>query len=140
MGIQDRDYMRRRAGGRSRLEFPEFRSKWWRRINIRTALAIAVAAITVISGAVWLVRDAKPLFAHSAPEKGSLVVNINTATLEQLQTLPGIGPARAQLIIEHRAYSSVDDLKRIKSIPANVIEDLRPLLLVNGETQERAPR
>jgi len=94
----------------------------------------------VISGAVWLVRDAKPLFARSAPEKGSLVVNINTATLEQLETLPGIGPARARLIIEHRTYSSVDDLKRIKSIPGNVIEDLRPLVLVNGETQERARR
>ena len=140
MGLKDRDYMRRKAGGGSRLEFPEFRSKWWRRINIRTALAITVAAITVISGAVWLVRDAKPLFAHSAPVKGSLLVNINTATLEQLETLPGIGPARARLIIEHRTYSSVDDLKRIKTIPGNVIEDLRPLVLVNGETQERARR
>ena len=40
MGIQDRDYMRGKAGeGESRLEFPEFRRKWWRRINIRTALA-----------------------------------------------------------------------------------------------------
>ena len=141
MGIQDRDYMRGKAAeGESRLEFPEFRSKWWRRINIRTALAIAVAAITAISCAAWLVRDAKPLFAHSAPEKGSLVVDINTATLEQLETLPNIGPARARLIVEHRPYSSVDDLKRIKSIPGHVIEDLRPLVLVNGETQERAPR
>ena len=138
MGIQDRDYMRGKgAEGESRLEFPEFRSKWWRRINIRTALTIAVAAITVISGVVWLARDAMPLFAHSAPGKGSLLVNINTATVEQLETLPGIGPARARLIIEHRTYSSVDDLKRIKSIPGHVIEDLRPLQLVNGETQER---
>ena len=141
MGIQDRDYMRGKAAeGESRLEFPEFRSKWWRRINIRTALATLVAVITVISGAVWLVRDAKQLFTHSAPGKGSLVVNINTATLEQLETLPGIGPARARLIIEHRTYSSVDDLKRIKSIPGNVIEDLRPLVLVNGETQEQPRR
>ena len=141
MGIQDRDYMRGKAAkGESRLEFPEFRSKWWRRVNIRTTLAIAVTAITVISCAVWLVRDTKPLFAHSAPEKGSLVVNINTATIEQLETLPNIGPARARLIVEHRPYSSVDDLKRIKSIPGNVIEDLRPLVLVNGETQEQPRR
>lgn len=142
MGIQDRDYMRGKAGGGggSRLEFPEFRSKWWRRINIRTALAIAAATITVISGAVWLARDAKPLFAHSVPGEGSLVVNVNTATIEQLQTLPGIGPARARLIVEHRTYSSVDDLKRVNGIPDGLIEDLRPLLLVNGETHERAPR
>ena len=133
--------MRGRAGGGgSPPEFPEFRSRWWRRINIRTALAIAVAAITVISSCVWLARDALPLFTQSAPQKGSLLVNINTATAEQLETLPGIGPARARLIIEHRPYSSVDDLKRIKTIPGNVIEDLRPLVLVNGETQERASR
>ena len=94
----------------------------------------------MISGAVWLVRDAKPLFAHSAPAKGSLLVNINTATAEQLETLPGIGPARARLIIEHRTYSSVDDLKRVNGISDGMIEDLRPLLLVNGETQERAQR
>jgi competence ComEA-like helix-hairpin-helix protein len=99
-----------------------------------------VAAITVVSGTVWLVRDAKPLFADSAPKEGSLVVNINTATLEQLETLPGIGPARARLIVEHRTYSSVDDLKRANGIPDELIEDLRPLLLVNGETQERARR
>lgn len=141
MGIGDRDYMRgRSADGGSRLQFPKFRSKWWRRVNMRTVLAIAVAAITVISGAVWLVRDAKPLFAHSAPAKGSLLVNINTATVEQLETLPGIGPARARLIIEHRPYSSVDDLKRVSAISGGLIEDLRPFLLVNGETQERAPR
>lgn len=141
MGIQDRDYMRGKAAeGGSRLEFPEFRRKWWRRINIPTALAIAAAAITVVSGAVWLARDAMPLFARSAPEKGSLIVNVNTATLEQLETLPGIGPARARLIIEHRPYSSVDDLKRVNTIPDKVIEDLRPFLLVNGETQERAPK
>ena len=130
MGIQDRDYMRGKAA----------EGKWWGRINIRTALATTVAAITVISGAVWLVRDAKPLFAHSAPKKGSLVVNINTATLEQLETLPGIGPARARLILEHRTYSSVDDLKRVNGISDGLIESLRPLLLVNGETHELAPR
>ena len=141
MGIQDRDYMRGKAAdGGSRLEFPEFRRKWWRLINIRTALAIAAAAITVISGAVWLARDAKPMFAHSAPKEGSLVVNVNTATLEQLETLPGIGPARARLIIEHRPYSSVDDLKRVNGISDGLIEGLRPLLLVNGETHERAAR
>ena len=130
MGIQDRDYMRGKAT----------EGKWWGRINIHTALAIAVAAITVISGAVWLVRDAKPLFTNSAPAKGSLVVNINTATLEQLETLPGIGPARARLIIEHRTYSSVDDLKRVNGISDGLVEDLRPFVLVNGETQERGPR
>jgi len=103
-------------------------------------LPIAASAIAVLSGAVWLVRDALPLYGSSPPGEGSLLVNINTATNEQLQTLPGIGPARARLIIEHRPYSVIEDLKRIKGIPDTVIDDLRPLLLVSGETQQVAAK
>ncbi|HCQ03013.1 MAG TPA: hypothetical protein DIT99_21045, partial [Candidatus Latescibacteria bacterium] len=44
------------------------------------------------------------------PPSGSDIVNINTASLEELDTLPGVGPALAQRIMEGRPYSSVDDL------------------------------
>lgn len=48
------------------------------------------------------------------------VININTATSEQLQTLPGIGPSMAERIIEYRRtngdFESVDDLKNVSGI------------------------
>ena len=56
-----------------------------------------------------------PLTRH---EKGSLRVNINTATIVELQTLPGIGPARARLIVANRRYQSVDDLAKLHSTKA----------------------
>lgn len=58
-------------------------------------------------------------------------VNINTATQAELETLPGIGPARAEDIITHRPYASVDDLTRVPGIGPATLEELRPLIAVN---------
>ncbi|HZZ98593.1 MAG TPA: ComEA family DNA-binding protein [Candidatus Saccharimonadia bacterium] len=51
-------------------------------------------------------------------------VNVNTATLAQLETLKGIGAARAQAIIDHRPYQTADELKTNASIPASVMSDI----------------
>jgi competence protein ComEA len=59
-------------------------------------------------------------------------VHLNTATLEQLDTLPGVGPATAQKILdyrtEHGAFSSVDELDAVPGIGPKRLEDLRKLV------------
>ncbi len=52
---------------------------------------------------------------ESASEPG-VRVNINTATLEELDTLPGVGPATAQRIVDGRPYNTIEDLMRVKGI------------------------
>jgi competence ComEA-like helix-hairpin-helix protein len=122
---------------RRRLRFPDVTPKrpWWRKWQ--TWLPVAITVVGLASATVWLIRDVSYLLPDFGPKKGSLVVNINTATEKELQTVPGIGPARAAQIVAGRPWKSVDGLTRIRGIGRNQIEEMRPFLTVNGETRER---
>ncbi len=52
-------------------------------------------------------------------------ININLASASELDTLWGIGPVRAQEIIDNRPYQSVEELKTKKIIPSNVYEKIK---------------
>ena len=44
------------------------------------------------------------------------VVDLNRADIEELMTLPGVGPKLAEVIIEHRRYETFDDLERVPGL------------------------
>jgi competence ComEA-like helix-hairpin-helix protein len=73
-------------------------------------------------------------------------VNVNTATAEQLQEVPGIGPATADKILQARksygTFKSVDDLQAIKGIGPKRLEKMRKYLTVGKplETQQSAAK
>ncbi len=64
---------------------------------------------------------------RSAPAIAFAPVNINTATLAELETLPGVGPKTAQLIVDGRPYATVDDLLRVKGIGPATLTKIKPL-------------
>ncbi|MCX5412654.1 helix-hairpin-helix domain-containing protein [Streptomyces sp. NBC_00059] len=71
--------------------------------------------------------------AASGPGAGQgALVSLGTATVEQLETLPGVGPVLAQHIVdyrtEHGGYRSVDELREVNGIGDRRFADLRPLV------------
>ena len=71
------------------------------------------------------------------------IVNVNTATLEELQALPGVGESRATAILETReargGFRSVDDLLDVKGIGPSGLERLRPHARTSGPTKVDNP-
>ncbi len=71
--------------------------------------------------------------ASGAP-LGSTPLDLNAATLADLDTLPGIGPALAQRIVayrtEHGRFGSIDELANVAGISPRMVDELRPLLTV----------
>ena len=63
-------------------------------------------------------------------------LNINTASAAELEDLPGIGPALATAIVEHRRrsgpFSTVDELVEVSGIGPVKLEQIRPVATVNG--------
>jgi competence ComEA-like helix-hairpin-helix protein len=73
-----------------------------------------------------------PCFAKKKPP--AKPVDLNTATSEELQQVPGIGPATAEKILQMRksygAFKSVDDLLAIRGLGAKRLEKMRKYLTV----------
>ena len=68
------------------------------------------------------------------------VVNLNAATVEQLQLLPGVGPAKAKRIVEareQRPFRSTWDVTRVRGIGPGFVKRHRAHLAVEGETTLR---
>src|SRR5256885_2257079 len=78
----------------------------------------------------------KPRPPAAAPTKGKKEstlpepININTATLAELQKLPGIGPKLSQRIVDERTlrgpFKTVEELRRVAGIGVKTMDRLRP--------------
>jgi competence protein ComEA len=85
--------------------------------------------------AVERIPSSKKLTKDDAP------LDLNLATAEELQRLPGIGPKLAAAIVaarEKKPFASVDELRRVKGIGPKTLEKVRPLVIVGSERMQLA--
>ena len=88
------------------------------------AALVAVLALLAVAAAPAVAAEGK--------------VNINTASVAELQLLPRIGPSVAQRIVEHRKangeFKTAEDLMLVRGIGEKSFESLKPYLAISGET------
>ena len=87
-------------------------------------------------GILLVVSLLAPVAAAAAASAGT--VNVNTATVEQLQLLPRIGPSVAQRILDYRKengkFGSLDDLMLVRGIGEATFGQLKPYVSLSGDT------
>lgn len=113
-------------------------NRWTRALLAAFGVALALTTFAPTSHA-----QRGPSSTASAEEAPSGVVNIQTATADQLQLLPGIGPSKAEAIVaqrERRAFRRVEDLMRVRGIGRATFRRLRSMLTVDGPTTLAEPQ
>lgn len=83
-----------------------------------------------------VVQDTAPADPRPIQRVAVRQVDLNQATVADLEALPGIGPKLAQRVIEHRdergPFHSVDDLRQVRGIGRKKFDRLRPHVLVTN--------
>jgi len=127
--MDDRDRLRRR--------WPRTTRPWWRRPQVWIGAAAVASVVVAVIAWYWVTTTRAA--ERALDRTGTLIVNINTASADELDTIPGIGSARAALIIAGRPYQSIDELARLDGIGINQVESMRPFITVEGPTRELQP-
>ena len=99
------------------------------RINLATRLADQMQVYVPRKG-----EAAPPPQSGSAPGAATEKINLNTASAEELDQLPGIGPAIAKAIIDYRTkngpFKQIEDINAVKGIGDALFEKIKDLITV----------
>ncbi|MBU1457036.1 MAG: helix-hairpin-helix domain-containing protein [Proteobacteria bacterium] len=98
-----------------------------------------LAAKTLLIGLVLGVI-VSPLVSAQATAKAGDKVNINTASLEELQKLPRIGPQIAQRILDFRkengSFKRIEDMLKVRGVGEKMFDQLKDLITVGEATNK----
>ena len=108
-------------------------------LRICLSIFALAACLSVQALAQAAAPSAKPQAA-----KPSTIINLNTATVAELETLPGIGGKVATRIVEDRTkkgpFRKIEELMNVQGVGEKSFLKLRPQLTVETKSESSAPR
>ncbi|KMO27856.1 ComEA family DNA-binding protein, partial [Methylobacterium aquaticum] len=75
-----------------------------------------------------------PEAPKAAPSAKPALIDLNSASKEELETLKGIGAARSEAIIKGRPYRGKDELLSKKIVPSNVYDDIKDKVIARQKS------
>jgi len=102
------------------------------------AIGLLIAAVTLAAAPISAQTPKRPAAAKAKATASAIApVNLNTATIAQLQTLPRIGASTAQRILEYRQkngnFKKIEELMNVKGIGEKSFLKLKPHVTVAAE-------
>jgi DNA uptake protein ComE-like DNA-binding protein len=102
------------------------------RVTSRLVSKLAALAMGGLLALVGLKQCGKPQSREQIAERSTQVIDVNSASIAELELLPRVNEALARRIIAGRPYRSVEDLERVSGIGPKTLELLRPRVTVGS--------
>ena len=107
-------------------------------IRMMTAIVLVLGLVATLASAQEAARPAAKAATSSA--SSGTPINLNTATVAQLETLPGIGKSTAERILEYRqkngGFKKVEDLMNVRGIGEKSFLKMKALITVTAPKSE----
>jgi competence protein ComEA len=100
----------------------------------KISLVVVALVMGLVQSAYAAQKAATETTTKPVTAAATAMVNVNTATVDQLTTIKGLGPKKAQAIVDYRkdngAFKSVDDLKKVPGISEKLFASIKPQVTV----------